>query len=90
MWAWADGQSLLRIPAHHGGADAVAFSPDQQIMVTSGRDNAVKCWRLSGSDPLFLLQAHEKPVLALGFNAAGTLLATGSGDNTVRLWAVGE
>ena len=47
MIDFATGEVQRVIVAHEGGADAVAFSPDGSLLVTGGRDNALKLWELS-------------------------------------------
>ncbi len=87
---FATGEVQRVIVAHEGGADAVAFSPDGSLLVTGGRDNALKLWELSSpsDQPIVSLNSHEKPVLTIAFHPSGTLIASGSGDNTVRLWGI--
>ena len=82
------GTRPLVWPAHAGGVDALAFSPDGALMASGGRDNAIRVWDVDSARELMTLSAHRRPVLALDFNPAGTMLASGAGDNQVMLWAV--
>jgi WD40 repeat protein len=40
----ATGRERLAIPAHSGIIRTIAFSPDDRLMATGGRDNTVKLW----------------------------------------------
>ncbi len=88
VWEVESGREIVKLLAHSGGADAVAFSPDGKMLATGGRDQKVKLWALPEGRPLHVLWGHEKPVLTVAFSPDGTRLASGSGDNTVRLWGV--
>jgi ferric-dicitrate binding protein FerR (iron transport regulator) len=48
----ADGSERMTFPAHSGGIEVAAISPDGTLLATSGDDRKLKLWRLGGADPL--------------------------------------
>jgi WD40 repeat protein len=66
--------------------NSVAFSPDDQMLASSGYDCAIKIWRVSNGEKMFALRGHSDRVLSLAFNKNGTILAFGCNDGTIRLW----
>lgn len=87
LWDAEYAQLIRSFEAHAGGADTVAFSPNNDLIATGGRDNAFALWSLEG-EKFAAHTAHDKPVLAIAFNPLGTMLLTGSGDNALKLWMI--
>ncbi len=51
IWNSANGELVARIPeAHQGAVTQVAFATDK-LLVTAGRDAALRSWNLEGKDP---------------------------------------
>ncbi|EIW76928.1 WD40 repeat-like protein [Coniophora puteana RWD-64-598 SS2] len=71
-----------------GLVDAVAWFPDGQHFVTTGRFNVIRVWDVKtgeeSSDPFF---GHVGRVTAISISNGGELVASGSQDTTVRLWS---
>lgn len=91
--AAADEAGILRRPArrwqaHAGGVDALAYSLDDALLVSGGRDNCLRIWDAAIGRELATLTEHRRPVLALALHPAGGLLASGGGDNRVVLWGL--
>ena len=76
------------MPAHAGGVDALAVSPDGQWLASGGRDRMIRLWQLDSGREMAAAPAHDKPVLALDFHPRRALLVSGGGDNLVKLWAL--
>src|SRR5207302_11368435 len=63
------------------------FSPDGQMIVTTGSDRGVRLWDADTLKPKAALWGHADEVWSAAFSPDGKLLATGSKDQTVRLWS---
>jgi WD40 repeat protein len=89
---WKSGTvDYLEIPAEMGGNSravrSLAFTPDNQFLVSGGVDKTIKVWDVKGRSlvqTLRLSQAQEIGTVAL--SSDGQTMASGSIDGTVRLW----
>jgi WD40 repeat protein len=82
--------SLARtIAAHRGPGREVVFSPDGQILATSGVDSTVKLWRVADGKLLRTLH-HPEGVTSIALSPDGQLLVSGSYDSNVRVWRMSD
>ncbi len=82
----ANNLALLKlIPAHPGGVNAVAWSPDGTQLASAGADRLIRIWNSSGREER-VLRGHRNIVMTVAWSPNGESLASGSWDNTVRLW----
>lgn len=80
--------------AHANSVFSLAYSPDQEYLLSGGRDALLKVWesdapvsseyRLFEGTPAF--PAHLFTVNHIVFSPDGRLLATASRDKTVKIW----
>ncbi len=74
---------------HEGYVESLAFSPDNQILASAGRDNKIILWDADDGQPIGLpLSGHDGWILSLAFSPDGQMLASGSFDQSVILWDV--
>jgi WD40 repeat protein len=78
-WALLEGSE--------GGTQCLAFSPDDTILATCGRDRAV-LWDVSEPDLVAALQSHDEPIGTIRFSPDGAYLASASQDRDVAVWSV--
>src|SRR5215208_2935101 len=74
--------------SHNAGANAVAFSPDGQLLASASSDHTVKIWRVADGALLRTLTGFFDSVSSVAFSHNGQLLAAGSMDRNVRVWNV--
>lgn len=100
------GNVKAQVPAHAGGASAVAFHPSQPTLFTAGADGIVKGWGLpldpkkkekdkDGKEKLAKLTkvefaAHSGKVTAAVLNPATGHFVTAGADKLVRVWDVAK
>jgi WD40 repeat protein/predicted Ser/Thr protein kinase len=87
LWHEYQGERL-RLRGHKGAVRAVAFSPDDRLIVSGSADNTVKFWDAGTGKEVRTLSGHQARVTGLAFSPDGRRLATASADRTVRLWEV--
>jgi WD40 repeat protein len=75
-----------RLEGHLTGVRSVSFSPDGQLLATSGEDGTVRLWNLQGQELEKPFRGHRGLVRSVSFSPDGQLLATAGKDGTVRLW----
>ena len=74
------------VKAHPRHAQAVAFSPDGNEIITTGMDALAQVWSVPGLDLLRTLEGHEKSVNAASITPDGSRVITGSTDRTAIVW----
>jgi len=71
---------------HTEKVNAVAVSPNGQIIATGGNDDVIRLWDFRTGKSLNILAGHESHVNGIAFSKDGTRIASASSDRTVRLW----
>ena len=67
---------------------ALAFSPDNQRLVTGSADSTVKIFDVASASEVAVLKGHQSAVLALVWHPDGKVLATATAHGHVKLWDV--
>lgn len=80
--------------AHQHATFCMAWSPEEKLLVSGGRDAQIRIWAWSGDDqaPALLQEvpAHWFTVNALWMDQLHQMLYSGSRDNTLKCWTVPE
>jgi WD40 repeat protein len=77
---------LFNLEGHTVWVVSVAFSPDGEMLASSGWDGIIKLWSLSDGKLLKTLSGHSYPVMSVAFRPDGTMLASACVIGTLKLW----
>ncbi|MEZ6122787.1 MAG: hypothetical protein R3C49_06380 [Planctomycetaceae bacterium] len=74
--------------AHKGDVLCVAFSPDGQTLLSSGRDRLIAIWdSQSGQNLEFHHRARREDASPfVTYDPSGMFITSGGSDNRIRLW----
>ena len=81
-------RALCTLTAHAGPVNAIAFSPDDKMLVSGSSDGTVIIWNLSYAAVRRVLSGHLAPVVAVAFAPNGAMVASSALDTTVRVWSI--
>ncbi|MEQ8975656.1 MAG: caspase family protein [Coleofasciculus sp. C1-SOL-03] len=86
----SQAMELSRVPilchGHENFILSVAFSPNGQMIATSGVDKTVRLWDLQGQPIGQPFQGHEAAIHSVAFSPDGQTIVSGGEDKTIRLW----
>jgi WD40 repeat protein/serine/threonine protein kinase len=98
IWNVADGRSVaesidnaayvLRIPETHTTLRCLAFSPDNAIIATGGRDRQIRLWDSRDGRLLNTLSGHLDSVESLTFAPNGRSLVSAGLSGVIKVWNV--
>lgn len=85
------GKEAKSFEGHMGGAYAISYSQDGQLLASVHQDLTIRLWeptREIQKDPIPALRGHKAEIYAVRFShdRKGTMLASASADKTIRLW----
>src|SRR5262249_41449819 len=66
----------------------LVFSPDDQLLASTGYDRLIKLWDVSSGQEVRTLKDHSDAVYGLAFSPDGKLLASCGADRAVKVWDV--
>jgi RNA polymerase sigma factor (sigma-70 family) len=73
---------------HGEGYNALAFSKDGRMLVSSGTPHALCLWDAATGRALWRGLDPDAPIQTIAFSSDGRRLATGNSAGVVRIWAV--
>jgi WD40 repeat protein len=89
-WVWrvSDGVRIVDLKGVAGKVQAVAVSPNGQLVAGGAEDSTIWIWPLAGGQPVTRLSGHRSFLESIAFSPDGRLLASSSTDGTLIIWAV--
>lgn len=79
------GRELHTLDGFNGSVDALAFSPDSELLAAGGADRTVRAFRMSDGNAAWNQRVHAEPVTALSWTSATRLLSSGA-DGRIVHW----
>lgn len=69
-----------------GRIHAVAFSPDNTILVSAGAEKTIFVWDVAGSGELGRLHGHSSTIRTIAISPDGKLMASGDEHGDIKIW----
>jgi tetratricopeptide (TPR) repeat protein len=88
LWDAHTGTAVGSPIRYQGAVRAIAFSPDDRILLSGGEDQNARFWDVATGKPIGLPLLHDRAVVAVAFSPDGRIAATACGDQTARFWHV--
>jgi WD40 repeat protein len=88
LWDVATHRLVAHLEGHEREVEAAAFSPDDRLVVTAGRDRTARLWDAATGRPVGQPLRHADWVTAIAFSPDGRTLLTGCHDDCAWLWDV--
>lgn len=76
--------------AHEKDINAIAVSPNDQLIATGSQDKTAKLWHASKGQLLGCLRGHKRGIWAVEFSPVDQVLATTSADATIKIWNIAD
>jgi WD40 repeat protein len=89
IWRLSDGQNISIINDNLGANNAVAYSPDGQLLAAAKAQSVATVFNPSNGNAVQNL-GHDGTVNFVAFSPDGQTLATASDDQSARLWQTGS
>ncbi len=83
-----DAAPVTRLEGHSNSVFALAFSPDEKVLVSGARDACLKFWNASSYSLDEKIVAHLYAINFLSFRQDGNYLVTCSMDKSLKIWDV--
>lgn len=81
------GEEKALLKGLMGGANAVAYSPNGDILAAAHEDRTVYLWDTANGGTL-AFPGHTGDIRTIAFSPDGRMVASGGTDNTIRIWDV--
>ncbi len=85
-----DFEPLANLIGHTNSVFALAYSPDESILISGARDACLKFWDSSNYSLSENIVAHMFAINYLSFKEGGNLLVTCSMDKSIKVWDTKE
>jgi U3 small nucleolar RNA-associated protein 12 len=82
------GKHFMSLYSHKLAVSAVAFSPDEQVVVSGSSDKNIKVWSTKFGNVLKSIRAHDNGITRLVFIPQTHLMFSTSRDGVLSLWDI--
>jgi eukaryotic-like serine/threonine-protein kinase len=86
LWNVYDGRLIREFKGHTNGAFSVAFTPDDQTMISADGDGTIRLWSVADGLPRGCHRGHTGRIWNLALSPDGRTVASAGQDGTVKLW----
>ncbi|MGB5974704.1 MAG: protein kinase, partial [Nodosilinea sp.] len=83
-------QLVQNLVGHHSWVTAVAFNPQQSVLVSGSLDDTLRIWNWQSGDLLHSLKGHARGVNDVAIDRYGQLLVSCGDDAVVKVWNLGD
>jgi WD40 repeat protein len=88
LWDLAGNLPVRPIKNPAWRVSAIAFSPDNRLLLTAGADGVIQAWDPTSATLLRTFAGHRGEILHLAFGPEGRSFVSSGFDNTARLWSL--
>lgn len=88
VWDMSTGNELMTLRRPRLDLNALAISPDNQMLATANKEGTVSLWDLNTGKLLSTLTGHQGWVLSLAFSPDSKVLYSGAEDKVVKIWEI--
>lgn len=85
-----DFHPLANLTEHTNSVFALGYSPNEQVLISGGRDAHLKFWDLDNYGLSATVVAHMYAINYLSYQEDGNYLVTCSMDKSLKIWEVNE
>jgi len=89
VWDADRGVCLHVLRGHIGDVRSVVYSPQGDMIATSGSDRTIRVWDAATGVCQQTLTGHSNDITSITFSPKENRVASSSRDTTVRLWDIG-
>lgn len=86
IWDVESGKEYGSFNKQKKAVTAIAFSPDDQYLVSCSLDRDIKLWKIATMREAISFSGHSDTINAVRFSYSTKKVVTGSSDRTIRLW----
>ena len=86
IWDFQSGTVLHRLEGHHAQVSKACFSPDNQLLLTGGRDRVIRAWDVQSGLEVRSFHGHPGEIMNLAFAPDGESFVSAGGS--ARVWSL--
>lgn len=86
LYSWPYFTFIHQFEAHQPACNSVLFLPQNNQLITAGRDAHINVWDIKTSHALKKIPAHNFAIYSLQLSPDGKFILSASRDKTAKLW----